>query len=91
MLNKAAWRGHLPLLEWMLDEVPGVEDQLFLRDFAGFVPVELAGQAGHDETVAFLDARMRARPQNYRRVIDGVPEVHQHKLRELGLADPNAL
>ena len=91
VLNKAAWRGHLPLLEWMLDKVPGVEDQLFLQDFAGFVPVELADQAGHDETVAFLEARMRARPQSYRRAIEDDPEVHQHKLKELGLVDPNAL
>lgn len=91
VVNKAAWRGHLDLLRWMFREIPGTLDQLFLRDYAGFVPVELAAQAGHDGTARFLTETMEKHPQNFRPAITGDPVVHQHKLIELGLTDPNAL
>jgi ankyrin repeat protein len=91
VVNKAAWRGHRELLGWMLDTLPEVREQLWLQDYAGLVPIELARQAGHMETVAALAAHMGRQPERqYRRAISS-PDVHQHKLRELGLTDPHAL
>lgn len=91
VINKAAWRGHLDLLRWMFTQIPDTIDQLFLRDYAGFVPVELASQAGHDETKCFLTEVMERHPQEFRPAITEDPVVHEHKLRELGLTDPNSL
>lgn len=91
VVNKASWRGHLDLLRWLFAEIPATIDQLFMRDYAGFVPVELAAQAGHDEIERFLTDVMEQNPQEFRPAITEDPVVHQHKLRELGLTDPNAL
>jgi len=90
------------------------------------VPLELAAEAGHEETACYLREVMAEHPQEFRPAITDDPvvrktpfgihfmmkgpfyqdklgtnickvrkrrfsQVHQHKLRELGLTDPNAL
>ena len=93
VVNKAAWRGHNNLLAWLFANLgKAVHQPLFLQDFAGFVPIELAEQAGHAGTVELLAQQMATSPgREYTPAITADPVVHQHKLRELGLTDPNAL
>ena len=91
VVNKAAWHNHLDLLRWMFATVPSTIEQLFLRDYAGFVPVELAAEAGHEGTACYLREVMTKHPHEFRPAITEDPVVHQHKLRELGLTDPNAM
>lgn len=55
------------------------------------MPVELATEAGHEETACYLQEIMVQHPQEFRPAITEDPVVHQHKLTELGLTDPNAL
>jgi hypothetical protein len=53
---KAAWKGHLPALRWLLHDPngPRLTSQLVMRDLDGRTVAELASMNGQHETAAWL-------------------------------------
>jgi len=60
---KAAWKGHLEALQWLLygDDGPRLTEQLDLLDLEGRTVAELVRQNGQHEVATWLQARIQER------------------------------
>ena len=84
VVSKASWHGHNHVLEWLFTEA-GCRDQLWIVNHVGEIAVELAEQAGHDETVALMLTHMKVDPMPFRSYGGGAT-VHHHKELKINAA-----
>ena len=87
VVSKVAYRGHTELLEWLLCNMEGLWKQMFLFNHIEQLPIDLARDAGHQDTVELIERSMaKHQEQPILPALNGLAVViHDHKQREVDM------
>ena len=85
VVSKVAYRGHTELLVWLVTEMDDLWRQLFLFNHIEQLPIDLAAEAGHLDTVQLIEQQMAAHPDHPKSAaLDGPAMlIHEHKKRSI--------